>query len=216
MTVANLTQCQLTLCKPFCKLDTMSSEISETRENILKATIDALIKQGGKGVRMGDIAKASGISRQAVYLHFASRTELLVAATLHLDKLLDVDSRLRPSRTAATGEDRLEKFIAAWGAYVPEIYGVAKALMLAEATDEAAATAWQGRMVALKEGCDAAISMLEVDGRLSSVWTASDATDWLWALLQVPNWECLTQQCGWSHQKYTRHIQALAKKALMD
>jgi hypothetical protein len=49
---------------------------------------------------MSDIAEATGISRQAAYLHFASRTELLVAVTPHLDEVLDVDRRLAPSRAA--------------------------------------------------------------------------------------------------------------------
>lgn len=31
----------------------------------------------GQGVRMGDIAKAAGISRQAIYLHFDTRTALM-------------------------------------------------------------------------------------------------------------------------------------------
>ena len=47
------------------------------------------------------------ISRQGVYLHFASRTELLVAATRYLDEVLDVDRRLAPSRAATTGAERL-------------------------------------------------------------------------------------------------------------
>lgn len=72
----------------------MSSEDLETRTQILVATVGMLESMGGRGVRMGDIAKAAGISRQAVYLHFTSRTELLVAATKYLDELLDVDRRL--------------------------------------------------------------------------------------------------------------------------
>ncbi len=55
----------------------MSSENIETRTRILDATVRMLEEQGGRGVRMGDIAKAAGISRQAVYLHFSSRAELL-------------------------------------------------------------------------------------------------------------------------------------------
>jgi len=34
--------------------------------------------------------------------------------------------------------------------------GVAKALLLAQDTDEAAASAWKGRMVAMRDGCRAA------------------------------------------------------------
>jgi AcrR family transcriptional regulator len=60
---------------------------------------------------MGDIASMAGISRQAVYLHFASRTDLLVAATQYLDEVLEVDRRLAPSRAATSGVERLALFI---------------------------------------------------------------------------------------------------------
>ncbi len=54
----------------------MSSENSETRDRILDAAWTLLEEKAGSGVRMSDIARQAGISRQAVYLHFASRTEL--------------------------------------------------------------------------------------------------------------------------------------------
>ena len=126
---------------------------------------------------MGDIARQAGISRQAVYLHFASRTDLLVAATRHLDQVLDVDRSLAPSRAATSGTERLALYIECWGNYIPEIYGVAKALLLAQDTDEAAAAAWKDRMLAIREGCQAAIDALYTDNDLAPGWTRPKATD---------------------------------------
>ena len=88
----------------------MSSEDLKTRERILIATVEMLEQHGGRGVRMSDIAKAAGISRQAVYLHFASRADLLVAATQYLDEVLEIDRRLAPSRAATSGVERLTYF----------------------------------------------------------------------------------------------------------
>ncbi len=161
---------------------------------------------------MGDIAKATGISRQAVYLHFKSRTELLVAATRYVDEKLDVDSRLAPSRAAATGIERLRLYIECWGNYIPEIYGVGKALMTARDTDEAAAAAWQDRMLAMRDGCRAAIDALYADGTLAPGWTRPKATDALWTLLLVPTWENLTIECGWSTKQYVRFMSDLARQ----
>lgn len=193
-------------------LDSMSSKGSDTRTRILESTVRALEESGGQGVRMGDIAKATGISRQAVYLHFTSRTDLLVAATLHLDEKLDVDQRLAPSRAAATGVERLGLYIECWGNYIPEIYGVAKALMVARDTDEAAAAAWEGRMLAMRDGCRAAIDALHKDGNLAAGWTRPKATDALWTLLLVPNWENLTGECGWSTKQYVGFMSQLARQ----
>ena len=184
----------------------MSSENVETRIRILVATVEMLEEHGGRGVRMGDIAKAAGISRQAVYLHFASRTELLVAATRYLDEVLDVDRRLAPSRAAKSGVERLALYIECWGQYIPEIYGVAKALLLVQGSDEAAAAAWQNRMLAMRDGCRAAIDALHSDGKLVPEWTPKRATDVLWTMLLIPNWENLTGECGWSTQQYIRWI----------
>lgn len=193
----------------------MSRKNVETRTRILEATVRMLEEHGGKGVRMGDIAKASGISRQAVYLHFASRTELLVAATRYLDETLDIDSRLAPSRAAASGVERLGLYIECWGNYIPEIYGVAKALMMAQDTDEAAAAAWQDRMWAMRDGCRAAIEALHADGALAAEWQVNEAIDALWTMLLVPNWEALTIDCGWSNDDYVRWMKNLAKRAFV-
>jgi AcrR family transcriptional regulator len=165
---------------------------------------------------MGDIARMAGISRQAVYLHFASRTDLLVAATKYLDEVLEVDRRLAPSRAATSGVERLALYIECWGQYIPDIYGVAKALLLAQDTDEAAAAAWQDRMLAMRDGCRAAIDALHADGKLAAAWTPARATDTLWTMLLVPNWENLTIECGWSTQQYIKWMKTLAKRAFVQ
>lgn len=193
----------------------MSSENVETRTRILEATIRVLEQSGGRGVRMGDIAKESGISRQAVYLHFASRTELLIAATLYRGDQLDVEGRLAPSRAAASGEERLRLYIEFWGNFVPEIYGVGKALMMLQDTDEAAAAAWRDRMWAMRDGCRAAIEALHADGTLAEGWTRTKAIDALWTLLLVPTWEHLTIECGWSTKQYIRFMSDLARQTFV-
>jgi AcrR family transcriptional regulator len=193
----------------------MSSESTETRTRILAATVHMLEKHGGRGVRMGDIAKETGISRQAVYLHFASRTELLVAATRYLDEKLDVDGRLAPSRAATVGIERLALYIECWGNYIPEIYGVGKALLMARDTDDAAAVAWDDRMAAMRDGCRAAIDALHADGNLATGMTPQKATDALWAMLLVPIWEALTIDCGWSTEQYVNFMKTLAERTFV-
>ena len=194
----------------------MSSKNLETRTRILAATVQKLVEHGGRGVRMGDIAKAAGISRQAVYLHFASRAELLEATTRYRDDVLDLDRRLEPSRAATCGVERLALYIEFWGNYVPEIYGVAKALLLVQDTDEAAAAAWQDRMLAMRDGCRAAIDALHSDGKLAPGWTPKRATDTLWTMLLVPNWENLTVECGWSTQQYIRWMKTVAERTFVE
>ena len=193
----------------------MSRENIETRTRILNATWKLLEADEGRGVRMSDIAKTAGISRQAVYLHFPNRAELLIATTRYLDEVKNVDARLMASRSAATGLERLEAFIEAWGNYIPEVYGVAKALLMMKDTDEAAKLAWTDRMAAVRAGCKSAVDALKNDGLLTAEHSVKEATDILWSLLSVQTWEQLTRDCGWSQRRYVNAMKELSNRMLV-
>ena len=164
---------------------------------------------------MTDIAKEAGISRQAVYLHFPTRAELLIATTRYLDEIKNVEKRLTPSRNATGGIERLDAFIEAWGNYIPEIYGIAKALFAMQDSDEAAKLAWADRMQAVRHGCAAVVQALNRDGVLSRDHTPKQATDILWTMLSVRNWEQLTIECGWSQKRYVVTTKQLAQRSLV-
>ncbi len=194
----------------------MSNQSTKTRNQILKAAWQLLESNQGNGVRMSDIAKQACVSRQALYLHFETRSDLLLATTLYLDEMKGIEERLAPSRAATDGVTRLTAFIDAWTSYIPEIYGVARALMILQETDSAAAEAWNGRMLAVRHGCAAAIHALDRDGQLSAAYTAEQATDMLWMLLSVRSWEQLTQNSKWTQSEYVSHIQSLAHQAFVQ
>lgn len=181
-----------------------------TRDRILSATL-SLLEAGGK-TRMSDIARAAGISRQALYLHFETRADLLIAATRHLDDLNDSDAILAKSRTAETGVARLDAYIEAWGGYIPVIHRVARPIMMLAETDAAASAAWDERMEAMRHGCAAAIEALARDGRLRSEFDVETATDILWAQLSVPTWEALIRRRGWSQQDYIARQKLIARR----
>lgn len=193
----------------------MSSENLETREKIMRATWKLLEESGGSGVRMSDIAKATGISRQAVYLHFPTRADLLTGTARYMDEARNIDERLAASREA-TGVDRLDFWVEAWGNYIPEIHGVGRALIAMRDTDEAAAAAWNDRMQAVRHGCEAAVTALKSAGRLMPDYSVEQATDLLWALLSVEMWEKLRFECGWSQTAYVAAMQKMARDSLVS
>ncbi len=193
----------------------MSSENIETRERILASAWDLLMESGAAAVRMSDIARRTGISRQAVYLHFRSRAELLIATTRYIDQVKDVDARLAASRAAEQGQERLDAYVEAWGNYIPEIHGVARALIDLQSTDDAARAAWTDRMDAVRHGCAAVVAALKRDGCLINDLSEKEATDLLWALLSVENWELLRLRCGWSQPRYVEIIQRAAQQTLV-
>ena len=192
----------------------MSSAKIDTRTRILESTWKLLESDGGETVRMSDIAKAAGVSRQAVYLHFPNRADLLIATTRHLDDVLNVDARLEKSRAADSGIERLTAFIDAWGNYIPEIHGVARALLAMKDTDAEADAAWRDRMQVVRHGCAAAVKALKADGDLREGLSVEKATDLLWTLLSVRNWEHLRSDCGWSQRQYIEVMTSSARRLL--
>jgi AcrR family transcriptional regulator len=190
----------------------MSSENRPTRDRILDAAW-RLLESGDSAARMSDIARAAGVSRQALYLHFPNRADLLIAATRRVDEVKDVDARLAESR-AATGVARLDAFVAAWGGYIPEIHGVSRALRAMQDGDPEARKAWGDRMAAVREGCAAAVAAVAGEGRLTPGLSEAEATDLLWALLSVETWERLVRDCGWTQARYLARMQALARAAV--
>jgi len=191
----------------------MSSEQTKTR--ILETTWKVLETRIDKN-RMSDIATAVGISRQALYLHYPTRAELLIATTKHIDKVKKVNQRLELSRAAGSGIERLHFFIKAWGGYIPEIHGISVALRNMRENDKAAAEAWDERMQAVRHGCQAAVRAIEKDGKLKSDLSEQVATDILWTLLTVENWEKLVLDCTWSQSEYEVMMIKLAEIALLE
>lgn len=188
----------------------MSSKEMTTRDRILRACLDLMEK--GASSRMSDIAKAAGVSRQALYLHFTSRAELLVEVTFYLDRIYGTEVRLAPSRAAKNGRERLRAFLTAWADYLPLVAPTLRALTAMSLSDAEASTALTQRMTDLHEGCEAAIAALSRDGVLSSDFSIADASDLLWAMCQVDVWYRLTQMRGWSQDDFTKHLLTSAER----
>lgn len=180
----------------------MSSEEIDTKTKILEATWRLLEEHQGQGVKMSDIAKAAGISRQAVYLHFASRTELMIATMNYVDEVKGLYERLDQLHKATSGTELLNACVEVWGNYMPEIYGLAKAMLMARDTDEDMAAAWNNSMNCLRDVCQNTIEALDKEDKLTEGWSTKEATDMFMTVISINNWEQLTIECGWSNEQY--------------
>ncbi len=193
----------------------MSSTGSDTRTRILAAAWKLLEENRGKNVRMSDIATAAALSRQAVYLHFGTRNDLMVATVKYGDELHGAQAQVQPWRDANEGAAKLDAWIAFWGNYLPQIFGVAKALMVARENDEAAAAAWKDRMADIRNSCRTTIESVEATEALAPCWTVETAADLLWTMLSVPSWDQLTTDCGWSTTDYVQRMQRMAARTFL-
>jgi AcrR family transcriptional regulator len=193
----------------------MSSEELNTKTRILEATWRLLEERHGQGVSMSDIARATGISRQAVYLHFSSRTELMVATTQYVDEIKGLNERLSQLDAATSGIELLDACVEVWGNYIPEIYGIAKALLNIRDSDEAAAAAWDGSMGCLRDVCRQIVETLDREGVLAPEWSQDGATEMLYTLLSIHHWEQLTMESGWSTAQYVDWMKTLLKRSFV-
>ena len=73
---------------------------TETRRDLLAATMTVLSQRGCAGVRVSDIATEAGVTSGAMYKHFASKHDLLLAAIL--EHLPDVVSHALASTSDLT------------------------------------------------------------------------------------------------------------------
>jgi len=194
----------------------MSSEEIDTRTRILQATWKLMEQRLGKAISMSDVARASGISRQGVYLHFDSRAELMIATSNYVDDVKGLNERLNAFKTASTGIEKLEACIDVWGNYIPEIIGLAKALLATRDTDEATAAAWNNNMHCLRDICQETIETLASEGKLSSGWSQEQATDMFWTMISINHWEQLTSECGWSTVQYIDRMKVMVKSAFVE
>ncbi len=190
----------------------MSRNALPTYDRIVAAALHLLSSGAGGAVRLSDVAKKAGVSRQAIYLHFNSRADLLIAATKALDQKLDLDGMLRASRTARTGRARLDAFVLAWCTYLPQIYCVARPLLDMAPKDAEASAAWAKRMSDMREGCEAAILALAEDGDLTPRLDTETATDLLWSILSVSNWENLVLIREWPQEQYQDQMVETARR----
>ena len=193
----------------------MSSDKNTTRKRILEATWKLMEERHGRGVSMGDIAEAAGISRQAVYLHFGSRTDLMIATTQYVDEVNGLEDILKTLHDAANGIELLNISIDIWVNYIPKIFGMAKALLATRETDADAAAAWKDRMDVLYGICQKIIKTLDREGTLAPQWSQKEAADLLWTIVSVYNWEQLTNECGWTTSRVREKMKVLLHRAFV-
>lgn len=193
----------------------MSSDRTETREKILTACWQLTEANLGKGVRMSDIAKTAGVSRQALYLHFENRADLLIATTYFIDEKQNITQRLEPYHSATTGRDKLRELVTFWAHQMEIIQAMARALLALRATDAEADKAWQHRMEALRDKIRVTFDQLEAEADLAPGWTVDSATNMLWSAMSFQGWEQLKQAPDFSTEAYIADMWWLLKRGFL-
>jgi AcrR family transcriptional regulator len=168
--------------------------MTDTPTRILETAWELVTERGTVDVTVGEIAKASGVSRQLVYFHFGDRAGLLTAMARHRDEASGFVDEVAVAWTKPPAEG-LEHLLRAWCDYMPTIASVARAL---EVSDDGG-SAWRQRMGELRGALRHAFERVE----LTPGWTADEAADWAWSRIQPSTFQHLVGERGWTAEQYT-------------
>jgi AcrR family transcriptional regulator len=192
----------------------MSSEESGTRQRIVAAALALLEETAGAPISMSDIARRAGVSRQALYLHFADRTSLLVEASRAADAANRTSRRQARIDDAPSGREALAETVALQAYLKPRLHPMTVSLGVLRRSDGAAEAAWQERDQARLARCRLVAQRLRDDDELPDGVSVEDAAALIWVTTSPTVWEDLTIHLGWSTAKYTDRLTNFLASAL--
>jgi AcrR family transcriptional regulator len=186
----------------------------DTRTRILQTALE-LLRGGAGGASLGQIAKAAGLSRQAVYLHFRDRADLYMAMVRYVDEARDLAGALRRLELAPTGEATLAEAVALQAEMNPALYPLSSAMDAVRRQDEALERAWQDRLSDRLVGARQIAARLKADGVLRPDLDVQVAADLIWSMLSLRMWEDLVNGRGWSAEQYKARVGDALRRALL-
>ena len=186
----------------------------DSRTRILDAAVALITKRGEANVTMAHIAKAARLSRQAVYLHFADRADLMVALARHVDERRGIPQEIQKIAAAPNAAAAIRAMVSLQARANPGVWPAARAMDAVRRTDAAAERSWQDRLEARLIGCRNIIKRLADEGNLRDGLNIDTATDLLWSLTSLRTWEDLVLGRKWTAQQYEQRMEDLLLRSL--
>jgi AcrR family transcriptional regulator len=189
---------------------------STTHSRILEAAYGLLVETGDPTVSMSRIAEEAGVSRQAVYLHFESRTALLLELVRWVDEGSGLGDRMRAAEAEPDPLDRARAVARESARYEAEIRDIARALDAARYRDDAAAAAWDDRMTQRRAHLTRIFGQVAEAGGLRGRWTPSRAAEAFWAMTTPGAYRALVDECRWEQTEYEDWVVELLERVFLN
>ncbi len=180
-----------------------------TEAAVLAAGREIIEKEGFHAFTMAAVAARAGISRRGIYLHYATRTELLTALYQSLGHTEDLAHSLQavwdsPDALAALSE---------WARHIarshPRILGIMLAVERWRHDDPDAAALRAKAQGNWLRGSNRLMQWLADEGNLAIPWTVATATDLMWALMSPDLLDRLINERHWTQHAIAQHLEAL-------
>jgi AcrR family transcriptional regulator len=185
-----------------------------TRAALLDAAWRLIEEKGAEELSMTAVARRAGVTRAAIYLHFASRGELLLALFKHVNTSHGLAASLRPLRDAPDGLAALDAWAQHLARFHTRILPLMRAVERARGEDPDSAVLWRRVTGDRYAGCQALAARLAAEGRLADPWTAETAAELLWALMSAELLEGLSVHRGWTPEQLAERLALVARRAL--
>lgn len=177
-----------------------------TRIRILKSARRLIEERGFNEVGLEQVAAGAGVSRQAVYLHFASKVGLLLDLVDYVDQMEGLEPLRDAVWSADSGRQSLDSYIHLFLTHTPRVLAVALALEAARRSDSAAKTAWADRAGRRWATCNRVAELLAEENSLRDGITHKEAADLLWAFTSARAYEDLVVERRWTERRVTLAI----------
>ena len=179
-----------------------SRSATETRTAILDAARALFEAEPYSAVGMEAVAKKAGVSRQAIYLHFASKADLLTALHRRINEL-DVEPVMRKVWKSPDAVRGLDAFVGSSAQAIPKFMGLFDALSSAARVETVAEETMVPPRESRSTDCERMARWLADDGVLADGVTVQEAADVLFTVASVPAYEMLVVTRGWSPRRWT-------------
>jgi AcrR family transcriptional regulator len=184
-----------------------SGRRAQTRIQILEAARAMFEELGYYGAGLEAVAKRAGVSRQAIYLHFPSKAELLTALHLHIFATDVVPAVERHPITEEMGAlDVLDATIAVDVEVASTVWRIHEALTMARRQHPEVDKTLRPRE---EERYGELLDLghrLEREGALPPEIHIGTFADMLWGLMGVGTYRNLVIERGWTLDRYRRWV----------
>lgn len=175
-------------------------QFQRTHQRLLAAT-RALLEDGAfETLTMEKVAARADVTRRTVYLHFASRCDLVAQLFDYVARTEDLESSLAPVWAAADGPAGLDAWAFHLADYHPRILAVSRAMHDLWRTDPETARHRKRVRAAKLATLRRLTQRLHDEGVLAGEWTVETAAHMLDALATNDVIEVLTVDRRWSQR----------------
>lgn len=186
-----------------------------TRTALLDGARTIIERDGLDGLTMGAVAREAGVSRGAVYLHFASRSDLVAALFDHVAEQQGLHGSLAQVWEAPDSVAALDAWAGHLARYHPAIIPIDRAITHVQGHDPDAAAHRERVSAGQRTGCSHLAQRLADEGRLAEPWTVETATDLLFALISTDMIDRMLTDCDWRPDELAERLSLMLRRTLV-